>query len=529
MPAKVPQRWQRCDSGAVPRRCNVSTAHALTMGLTRSRPADAGASGAGSARAHQRRSPHRRARHWRRTSQRGAYHARRGPAVAGAGEREAPPRPPCCRTTSVVAAQHAHTHAYAAVASGRLASSGRLPSAPPPPAASFHPLTHPSAPSTPAPFNPQSPKAILDRAASALSEYRSHKAAVGPWLRSFAASHAGRRPALADARATGDADLAARYQKYLDVRKRLMAEIPMLRDEYEKAAEEDARSRRRGGVLRPAGAAAGVPGANANTAAVRSPAAAAQQWAAAAEYRRAHPVRPAAAGGSSEATAVPATAVAPAAAAAAPVSITGVVPAAGLAAAAGPRLPAAQQLAGDGVSGGAARLAEKAAAGGGDPAARMRSAALAALQYKSRKAGAAGAANAGARRGGAASAVLQADVPPPPKAGEPAVIAVVETARFNAYSGRRARDLDADVRLDVVMADGPAPAVTAGVTGDAGGAAGAGAADVGAGAAAAAAPAVAKPQPQQQQPQAARRGAGGGAAAEPRPPLVLPGAVPLPT
>ncbi|KAI8463756.1 MAG: hypothetical protein J3K34DRAFT_462288, partial [Monoraphidium minutum] len=274
---------------------------------------------------------------------------------------------------------------------------------------------------------PSSAQAILDRCAAALSDYRAHKAALGPWLREFTAAHGGRRPAAADAAAGGDPDLLGRFRAYQDARKRLMAEIPMLRREYERASEADAAARHRTGARRAAGAAAGVPGANANAAAGRTPAQAAQQWASAAQYRRAHAPREGAAAGAGAGQQL----------ASADIKIVSPAPAAAPA-------PALEL----------GRLAEKASAASaasGDPSVRMRSAALAALQYKTGGGG-------GGARGGAASAILQAPVPPRPKAGQPAVIAEVETARFDAYSGRRARALDADTRLDVVMGGGGATA-----------------------------------------------------------------------
>jgi hypothetical protein len=273
---------------------------------------------------------------------------------------------------------------------------------------------------------------------------------VGAWLHAFPASNGGRRPGLLDAQATGDPVLASRFQQYLQVRQRLLAELPALRREYEGALDADARERRRGGggaQRAAAGAAAGVPGANANAAVGRTPAQAAQQWSAAVQYRRSHPARPL---GEPQQRGAAAAA---AEVAAAPISIVGV------AAPAAPRQRSAAEEASGAPGRELAQLAEKASsASASDPSTRMRSAALAALQYKQRAAGAGAGARAGAPSGGggAASAVLQAPVPPRPKAGEPAVIAVVETAKFNPLVGRKARQLDADTRLDVVMSDGGA-------------------------------------------------------------------------
>jgi hypothetical protein len=303
------------------------------------------------------------------------------------------------------------------------------------------PLSH--SPLTLPPPPPQTPNTqpqnILDRLSSSLADYRTHKAAVEPFLRAFAAANGGRRPAPADARAAGDAALAARFQQYQAARRTLMAEIPRLRQEYEEAVELDAAARSRG---RGRGGRGGVT--NANAAAAKTPSEAARQWATAVEYRRAAGVR-------GEAVAA---AAAEAAEQLSGLSIVGVVAAA----------PAAHSIGSDGLQqqeqaqqGDAAekgqRLADKAAGmQDGDPAGRMRSAALAALQYKSGPSqGGSGGGNRGS--GGAVSAVLQADVPPPPKDGEPAVIGVVEAARFNAYIGRKARQLDSDVSLGVVMGD----------------------------------------------------------------------------
>lgn len=322
--------------------------------------------------------------------------------------------------------------------------------------------------------HPSQAQGVLDRCASTLAEYRAHKAALGAWLREFAAQHGGQRPGLLDAqaraRATCDPALVGRFEQYLAARKRLMAEIPLLRKEYEAAAQADDRGawrdRRRG-----AGAAAGVPGANANLSAARSPSQAAHQWAAAIEYRRSHsPVQHALEGpgaGAPVAATPSAAADAAGVAGAAAVSQLGAAEAEGNGASSSP--PALQILAVVSPSAGRVlqsqqaqaaddqlgRLKEKAAAGGGAPASRMRSAALAALQYKQRGGGGA------AHRSGAVSAVLQAPVPPPPEAGQPAVIAEVETAKFDVYRGRNTRALDEDVRLDVVLDNCSSDSLTA--------------------------------------------------------------------
>ncbi|KAF6258837.1 hypothetical protein COO60DRAFT_1074383 [Scenedesmus sp. NREL 46B-D3] len=323
-------------------------------------------------------------------------------------------------------------------------------------------------------------QAILDRYRAMLHEYRTHKDALGDWLGRTSALQR-RHPQLLDAEATGDQAFVSRFQQYLMVRKRLLAEIPLLRDQLaeelqlqqqphaQAASSSDYQQHRR----RP-GSSNGSSGGhhshaygvvNANQTAPVSKVQAVGQYFAAVNYRKQRSVRDSSSSssGGSSADQLPAAAAAGAAGADAErqLFVASVLPAADADAGSNNAVSHLLQAATSGSS---------TSSSAGNSSSRAASAALAALNYKKTKQGGAA---AGSDSGIVTSrqqrplAMQLTESPPPPPGYKPGgsgssnsapgqqqqavVVGSVETAKGDVYAGRLRRQLDKDVSLETTL------------------------------------------------------------------------------
>jgi hypothetical protein len=326
-------------------------------------------------------------------------------------------------------------------------------------------------------------QAILDRYRAMLHEYRTHKEALGDWLARTSAAQR-RHPQLLDAEATGDPALVSRFQQYLMVRKRLLAEIPLLRDQLaeelqlqqqphaQAASTNDYQQHRR----RPGSSNGSSSGhhthaygvVNANQAAPVSKVQAVGQFFAAVNYRKQRTVRDSSSSNCEAPAEQQQPAVAAAAAAAAGVagvgteqlSVASVMPAA----AADPGKDAAvSHLLQAATSGSSSSSA------GSSTSSRAASAALAALNYKKKLQGGAAAGSDSSSMSGRQQrplAMQLAESPPPPPGYKPGsssssvlgqqqeqavVVGLVETAKGDVYAGRLQRNLDKDTSLEATL------------------------------------------------------------------------------